>query len=212
METVMGVRAMRSSRRCAAAVAVLALSLVVPLGAKAAPELTVKGDAKVWAEIEAVLTRFARVKSYRAKGTMGAGSMTMEYVNPNRFHITMGAGDEGFESIQVGSEIRVRIGNGQWMCNPGGQPANVPNLKPEQMKGEVSATKGPVVPVDGVQSQSYKYTWKSEYISSNFALFVALNTGLPKRMQVLDDKGAAQSTFDYFDYDAPITIELPACK
>jgi hypothetical protein len=33
----------------------------------------------------------------------------------------------------------------------------------------------------------------------------------PKRMEVLGPTGAVESTFDYYDYGTPITIDLPAC-
>ncbi len=145
----------------------------------------------------------------------GSGGGTWEYVRPDRFHSVTDVGGVRTEAIWVGQQVRLRQGNGPWQCVSWNMPPPAPDTS--QMAGEVTAQKGPVVTVDGVQTQSYSYTWKN-VVPGAFSMtiaskvFVAVATGLPKRGQTLDDKGAMTSQTDYQDYDAPIRIDLPACK
>ncbi len=189
------------------ALAAVTIMLAAPW-AGAAP--VVKGDPKAYAEIKAAFDKFLHVKSYRMKGTLQDGvSMTMEVVPPDRYHTVMNMGGVVSESIAVGKEARVRQGGGPWQCLP--EQESVVPKNPGEIKGEVTAAKGPVVAVDGVQTQSYTYSMIEEGVKSNYKLFVALTNGLPKRLQILDEKGAVTGTWDYFDYNAPITIALPPC-
>jgi hypothetical protein len=52
--------------------------------------------------------------------------------------------------------------------------------------------------------------------SGTFRLFVDSATGLPKRLLVLDVKEdepeTVKSQFDYYDFNAVITIDLPSCR
>ncbi len=198
----------------------LPMSLVLAAGvaglattgnAAAQSGLAVKGDPKAWKEIEAALTSFSKVKTYRAKQTVAQGvSMALEAVNPDRYHTKMTMAGFAMETIQVGREVRTRQGKGPWMCT--GLPADTPETNPTKMTGEVTASRGPAERIDGVSTQSYTYSWKSRKLTARFRIFIAGNNGLPKRMQMLNEQGAAQMTFDYFDYNAPVTITLPPCS
>lgn len=184
--------------------------LLATLGATAAP--VVKGDPKAYTEIKAAFVKWLQVKSYRAKEmAQGMGSMTMEYVSPDRYHITQQMSGVVAETINVGKEGRLRQGGGPWQCLPEREPISLNPKGMEEIKGEVTAARGPVVTIDGVQTQSYTYSTNENGKISNQKLFVALTNGLPKRIQQLDGKGAVQWTMDYFDYNAPITITLPPC-
>jgi outer membrane lipoprotein-sorting protein len=190
---------------------VLAITLVFAAGTLAAPKLIVKGDAKVWAEVSAALAKFAKLKSYRAKGTMpGGGSMTMDVVHPHSFHTRTTMSGTTMETIQVGTEVRFRPAGGKWTCHD--QPAAAPNPDPESMTGEVTATRGPAETIDGVRTQSYSYLWKTDANTITTRLFVAATDGLPRRMQILGEGGAVTMTLNYFDFNAPIKIALPSCK
>jgi hypothetical protein len=152
------------------------------------------------------------VKSYRAKETVqGMGSMTMEYVSPDRYHIVQNIRGVVAETINVGKQGRLRQGGGPWQCLPEHEPISFNSKDMEDIKGEVTAARGPVVTIDGVQTQSYTYSTNENGKKSNQQLFVALTNGLPKRIQQQDEKGAVQWTIDYFDYNAPIAITLPPC-
>lgn len=191
------------------ALAVIAVFLAT-LGATAGP--VVKGDPKAYAEIKAAFVKWLHVKSYRAKqASEKMGSMTMEFVSPDRYHIVQKMGGVVAETINVGKEGRLRQGGGPWQCLPEQEPMSF-NLKDmEEIKGEVTAAKGPVVAIDGVQTQSYTYSTNENGKTSNQKLFVALTNGLPKRIQGLDKQGAVKWSIDYFDYNAPITITVPPC-
>jgi len=189
---------------------VVMMAMVGTAGAVAAP--TVKGDAKAWAEIDAALTRLPKLKTYRMKITEADGrSSTTAVVNPDRYH-WKGTNEEGKpgEMIMVGSQkTRVREAGGEWTCVDFQIP--LAELDPKKMTGEVTAARGPAVTIEGVRTQSYTYSWKTEYGIGHFKLFVAGN-GLPGRMQFLDDNGRTVRTWDFFDVDAPIAIALPACR
>lgn len=75
---------------------------------------------------------------------------------------------------------------------------------------ETTAARGPAAVLDGVPAQSYTYDYSGSF--GTHRLFVADVTGLPKRIQWLGDHGEVVMQADLFDYDAPITIELPACR
>lgn len=204
-----GVADVRTGMKVLALVLVGALAFA--LGAVAAPKLVVKGDTKAWAEIAAALSKFAKLKSYRAKGTMtGGGSITMDVVHPHSFHTRTTMGGATMETIQVGTEVRFRPAGGKWTCHD--QPAAAPNPDPESMTGEVTATRGPAETIDGVRTQSYTYLWKTADETTTTRVFVATTDGLPRRIQVLGDKGAVTMTLNYFDFNAPIKITLPSCK
>lgn len=203
------------SRAIVRVLAILGGLALVASGASAAPKLTVKGDAKAWAEIEAAFVKLAKLRSYRAKVTItGGGGGTWEFASPDRFRSVMDAGGVRTETIWVGQQVRLRQGNGPWQCVSWDMPS--PATDTSKMSGEVTAQKGPVGVVDGVQTQTYTFTWKNT-IPGAFTMtivnkvFVTIATGLVKRAQTLDDKGAVTSQNDYYDYNAPIKIDLPAC-
>lgn len=182
-----------------------------------AQALTIKGDQQAWAAIIAAYMKQSKVKSYRAKMTApgsSGGEGTIEFANPDRYHVVMGG---QFESVQVGKEIRVRVGGGAWQCT--GQPSPQPVQDPSRMSGEVEAARGPAVAIDGVPTQSYTYTWKPSSTAAppgvpnmtvRMRVFVANGSGLPKRAQTLGDNDQVRQQFDY-EYDMPVTITLPAC-
>lgn len=195
---------------------VLLMSLVLPTSHVEAQGLAVKGDARAWEEIQAAFMKLFRLKSYRMRVTGADGSsVTISYEGSGKSHIVMSQGGTTFESIRVGNETRIRQGGGQWTCPPAGAPTpqiggQVPT-DPSKISGEVTASKGPVAAVDGIQTQSYMYALVSGGSTSRFRLFVAIASGLPRRMHMLDERGNATSTIDYFDYDVPV-ITLPSCS
>ncbi|MBM3470497.1 MAG: hypothetical protein FJX73_06855 [Armatimonadetes bacterium] len=203
---------MRTIMKVLALVLVGTLTFVV--GASAAPKLVVKGDAKVWAEVSAAMTKLAKLKSYRSRGTIAGptGPMVtmMDVVNPDSYHAKMTVGGNTIETIQVGTAVRMRTGGGPWMCQS--QPREQAILDPGQMWGEVAATRGPEETIAGVRTQSYTYVWKNDVMTVKTRLFVATADGLPRRAQVLGDDGAVTMTTDYYDFNAAIKITLPSCK
>lgn len=193
---------------------VIAWTLALAAGAPAAPKLVVKGDAKAWAEVSAAMTKIAKLKSYRSKGTVAGptGPMVtmMDVVNPGSFYSKTTVGGKAVEVIQVGTAVRMRTGGGAWLCDT--QQQDRLGSDPEKMWGEVTAARGPAEAIAGVQTQSYTYVWKNDVMTVKTRLFVATTDGLPRRAQVLGDDGSVMMTTDYYDFNAPIKITLPPCN
>ncbi len=170
---------------------------------------TVTGDPMALQEILAAFNRVNAVKTYRMKGTIGGAPMVVEVVIPDRFHTKVEWPDgKVFETVRVGSEIRFRHDGQRWTCAPA-PPLNFPNTDLASLSDKIIVAKGPVATIDGTATQSYTYTYAGQ--GYTIKVYVAIAEGLPKRKEVLDPTGAVESTFDYYDYGAPITIDLPAC-
>ena len=190
-------------RLCLAAAAV-SLSIVIAQPAVGAP--TVKGDAAAWAEIVAALKK-QRTVSYRAKSTTGPTDNTpgiTEFVPPSTKHtIVPGL----LESFSVGSKYWVRAIGDKWDCS---LTANGPLVGANvwDQQGEVNAKRIPALVIGGIPTRGYGYTFtgtvKGRTVTGNEKLYVAVQTGLPRRA-VVEEK----LTFDFYDYGAKIPIAPP---
>lgn len=191
----------------------LVLALLVALVIGAAPRLFVRGDAAAWAEIQSALVKLQRLSTYRARSTFLGRPATIEVVNPDRFRIRI-VGTSTIEAVIVGKEGRSRVSGGEWRCLT--VPNLLPDANPERWVGEVTAAKGAAAFIDGVRVQTYSYTLRVGAPSGHYRLYVDVATGLPKRLLVLevkeDEPETVKSQFDYADFNAPITIELPSCR
>ncbi len=189
------------------AVMMLLLGLLISPALAGGP--TVTGDPKALQEILAAFNRMNAAKTYRMKGAIGGAAMVVEAVMPNRYHAKVEWPDgKVFETVRVGSEVRFQNDGQRWTCAPA-FPLNFPNTDLASLSDKIIAAKGPVATIDGVATQSYTYTFADQ--GYTVKLYVTTAGGLPKRIEALDSTGAVESTFDYYDYGAPITIELPAC-
>jgi hypothetical protein len=190
-------------RLCLAA-ATVSLSIVIAQPAVGAP--TVKGDAAAWAEIVAALKK-QRTVSYRAKSTTGPTDNTpgiSEFVPPNTKHtIVPGL----LESFSVGNKYWVRGIGDKWDCSLAAKGPLVGASVWDQ-QGEVTAKRIPALVIGGVATRGYAYmftgTVNGRTVTGNQKLYVAVQTGLPRRA-VVEDK----LTFDFYDYGAKITITPP---
>ncbi len=188
-------------------------AMMLLLGLLISPALagspTVKGDPKALQEILAAFNRVNAAKTYRMKGTIGGAPMVVEAVMPDRYHTKVEWPDgKVFETVRVGSELRFQHDGQRWTCAPA-PSLSFPHTDLGSLSDKVIAAKGPVATIDGTATQSYTYTFAGQ--AYTIKLYVAIAEGLPKRMEVLGPTGAVESTFDYYDYGAPITIDLPAC-
>lgn len=196
---------------------VLVVGIVLVWVAGAAAQLTVKGDARAWQEVTAAYEKLAKLKSYRVKMTMEGqpGAMVTEHVNPGRTRMVMTVQGMTLESVTVDGKTAYRQTGGgpqgsAWTCRsmPAGGVQAPP--EPKAFKGEVTAGRIADATVEGTKTSGYEYTWVTQGQSIKQRLYVA-GDGLPRRMVVLDAAGKAQTTMDYYDFNAPITIEAPKC-
>lgn len=191
----------------------LVLGLLATLAIGAAPRLIVRGDPAAWAEIQAALVKLQRLSTYRTRTAVLGRPATVEIVNPDRFRIKI-VGTSTIEAVIVGKEGRSRVSGGDWRCLT--LPNVLPETNPERWVGDVTASKGAIAFIEGVRVQTYSYTLRVGAPSGHYRLYVDVATGLPKRLLVLDVKEdepeTVKSQFDYYDFNAPITIELPSCR
>ncbi len=199
-----------------AAVALVVVAvLAASVWAASPPTLVVKGDPRAWAEVEAALVKLNSLKSYRVKGKLPPQAiLAIEVVNPDRYRMVTTMGGMTTETIVVAGQPRYRVGKGPWACNLAKAKLQDPVIRRDKMTGEVTAARGRAAVVEGVQTQSYTYTWKAPDMEepAKFTLYVSVKDGLPRRWQMLDDEGAVMVEHFYYDHNAPITITLPACK
>ncbi len=198
-------RRLMTTMRLWLAVAAVSLSAVMVQSAVGAP--TVKGDAAAWAEIVAALEKQQTV-SYRAKSAVGGG--ITEFSPPNSTHATVPG---QIEAIWVGDAYRIRTG-AKWECATpptGGTPGLVPPIW--KQPGEVTVARSQNLVIDGMPTRGYAFTRigtsRGRTVTMNYKLYVGVQTGLPRRLEI---SGGARETFDFYDYGAKITITLPPCS
>jgi hypothetical protein len=198
---------------------VLLALIGVLLCATAAVGQTVRGDLRAWQEISAAWERLGRVKTYRMRITSAGqpAPSVVERVNPDRSRMVMKQGAITIESITVGKETRFRMAGpgmpGTWQCQgdlpKGTGPASPP--QPGKAEGEVTVRRLGPRTVAGVSTQAYEYTTSGKGGATQ-RLYVGRD-GLPRRLELLGGKGGQPvTTIDYYDFNAPITIPLPACS
>jgi hypothetical protein len=179
----------------------------------AAPRLIVRGDQSAWAETQTALIKLQRLTSYRVRTAVLGRPTTVEVVNPDRYRIKI-VGTSTIETVIVGTDARMRVSGGDWRCLS--LPNILPDTNPEKWVGDVTVSKGSPATIDGIRTQTYTYAVRITAGSGTFRLFVDSATGLPKRLLVLDVKEdepeTVKSQFDYYDFNAVITIDLPSCR
>lgn len=144
-------------------------------------------------------------------------SAVMEVVNPDRIRMIIQIGPMAVESVSVGRESRFRVTGVRGMSETWQCPKAPPSaVAPEpELAFTLQATRGAEVVIDGVKTQAYDVTQTMEMNGTKetmrYRLYLLADRGLPRRMESLED-GKVESTSDYYDYDAPIAIELPNCE
>ncbi len=198
----------------------MALTFVLFLVTAAGAQVTVKGDAAAWREVMAAYENLGKLKSFRMKMTpvgQTEGAFVIEKVNPDRSRMLIQSQQGvGIESIAVGNEVRSRVNTGTnqataWQCGPAPvQAGSEPN--PLKAKGEVTISRLPDATIEGTRTRGYRSTMTTDGKPNHSRIFVLVDRGLPRRTEVLDDAGSKmEMTIDYYDFNAPITIDLPKC-
>ena len=198
--------------------AAAAAGLSVIMAQPAVQAWTVRGDAAAWSEVVAALKKQHSV-SYRGKSSVFGNPLIVEFAPPDSQHtIIQGKVPDVIppERITVGNISWTRDHNGKWDCS---DPLT---LSPEQLvplwdrKGEVTVGRIPDLVINGMPTHGYAYTstfdpGTGSALTISTKLYVAVQTGLPLRQIAEAATSRTPSTFDYYDYGAPIII-APPCR
>jgi hypothetical protein len=194
-----------------AACAVVLLATIVPYtpAVDAAPAGgTVQGDPQAIRELNAAREKFAALRTYRVRMSMeGREIMVMEIVNPDRSRIRIALAPNlpANEITVIGSESWTRSGN-NCRKDAARQPAR-DDADPTRAQGSMTVQRGGAETIDGAPAQTYLVTSEYQGQQSRQKFYVTPANGMIRRMETSNAQGTV--TFDYFDYDAPITITPP---
>lgn len=194
---------------------VLVVGLVLVLAGGAAGQVTVKGDAKAWQDVIAAQDKLSKLKTYRVKMTVEGQPAVMitEHVSPGRTRTVMTIEGMTLETIVVdGKSASRRTVGGQtsnWSCSEPQAGPQAP-ADPKSAKGEVTVRRIGEAAIGGTSTSGYEFTWVQQGQAITQRMYIARD-GLPRRLVVLDGSGKPQTTMDYYDFGAPITIEPPRC-
>ena len=201
-------------RRWLGLVAIVAFAIGV-LVAPALAEPTVAGDPSAWADLKAAWTKLNSLSGYRAKVTIGDGQqVTMEFVPPDSMHMTAQTQAGPMEMIKVGQKTAMKMGfpgaPAGWQCRDITQPTTVPDLS--NVQGSIDISRGPDTTINSTPVHSYLYSSTTPASPTTYkgTWYIGSQTGLPVRY-LADAAAGHQTTIDYYDYGAAITITMPAC-
>lgn len=173
--------------------------------------------------IEALRKGFAAqiaLKTFRAKmrlanaptGAGASGDIELEVVAPDRIRMKTA----GMQVVVVGEKALVQMGE-KWMPAPpalskSAMNAGDPKKIEELIQNCQAARHLGVETVNGVPMETYEYLVRRKDGSSKSKFYFTVNDQLPRRIDIEADAKGQQikSTLEYFDYGAPVTIELPA--
>lgn len=193
------------------AVLALAFSLLLPVDATAAMTGPVfQGDPQAIAELQAAYQKFLAARTWRARVKGGSGdAQTMEHVAPDRMHMFLTQGSEKSEMFIIGRDAWL-VSAGRCLKLPTTMPfVNPRELMQHESDTKIIVTKGGVETIEGTSTRTYLMTIETRGKQTRQKLYVAVGSNLPRRIEVLSDQAPAM--IDYFDYDAPITINPPPC-
>lgn len=105
--------------------------------------------------------------------------------------------------------------SGVWVCvNTTAQGSSTASSA--SAKSEITVERAGEGAIDGARTQNYNMTIVAQEsgrtTTTKVRLYVLADQKLPRRMEGLDANGSAQGGMDFSDFDAAITIDLPACQ
>ncbi len=188
----------------------LTIGLVVPVFAVAGPARSAfQGDPQAVAEYTAAYEKFGDARTWRSKMTAPGmqGSVTFEYVAPDRMRMIIGMGNQMIETIVIGNTQWSRIAG---TCNKTTVKMETQDPR-EGMRHEADATvqvaKGGAEAVEGTPTQIYNVTITAKGKTVQQKVYVATQTGYPRRLETQGPQGTMIT--DYWDFNAAIVIEPP---
>jgi hypothetical protein len=184
----------------------------MPLG----PSPAFASDPVVQQEVMAAFHRL-QAKSYRMRMTAPDQTVLGEHAASDSWRmITTVTGQPGkIESITVGRETRSRVIGpgvpGTWICSAAGPQPPIA-LTMNDFDAALEASRRPDIVIGGSRAHAYELTYTVHGQSAGTTtLYVDARTGLPRRSVASSPAGGGTVVTDYYDYDAPISIKLPAC-
>ena len=177
------------------------------------------------------LNSMLAAKSYRARvvssSSQGATNVVAEFVAPDRFHLTTnlevpGQGNTTHETIVVGKDTYVKMGNTPWRKFPANLGDMISKFRDPKMLAELS--KGADVKfigaetLDGSPTFIYQYTFTSpenKDFKGSSKTWVGMSDNLPRKTETegemnLDGKPViTKTTITYSDFGSDIKIEPP---
>jgi hypothetical protein len=191
--------------------ATLVITAVMSAASQAAPAGdAAQNDPQAVSELTAARGKFAALRTYRTRMSMGGQEvMVIETVRPDRTRIRIPAPPPA-----PATEITM-IGNDQWQrsgtaCRrASGSPIPVgrDDSDPTRVQGTATVQRGAPENIEGAPMQVYLVTSEFQGQQGRQKFYVLPTTGMIRRMETSSAQGTL--TFDYFDYDAAITITAP---
>jgi hypothetical protein len=202
----------RLAARWGRALAVFAVVAGATAASAAPAQLRITGDEAAGREYFSAWERVSQARAYRKRVTTGGQTIVIEVVNPNRQRMIIGEGASRQEIVTIGQEFRIRAGNGPYMClPPQARPQfGGPDPDPQHAQGEVNVTRLPNGTIEGVAVRGYLVAFAVEGRSIRMRGWVSANGDL-RRVEFLNAAGNVETTTDYYDVNAAITIELTPC-
>ncbi len=174
-------------------------------------------------DLVAASKKLVELKSFSAK-MQGSGNMSgtaseikqqVDYVAPDKYHVTYLAGAApGMEIIFIGSDMYMKSG-GKWTKSPGGG-ASMPTLRDsfteEGLKSVSDAKFEGEETVNGKPALVYSYknvTPKGDF-PFTAKMYVNKSTGVPLRVVAQYSNGVLKEMTVDYDTETPVTIEAPA--
>jgi hypothetical protein len=149
--------------------------------------------------------KFAAAKTFHATMTAGARVSEIDYVAPDRFHMTMPSS----ESYVIGSTMYVKAG-GSWMKlpMPGLQTMTDQLRGPAQIRAHIASV---TVTDKGIDADGHKYAYdvKESGYTGHVVTWIGLADGLPHKMVVTPEGKGSPVTVVYSRYNEPITVAPP---
>jgi hypothetical protein len=177
------------------------------------------GPPEAVREVDAAFQRLNRLNTYRVRYSERGmeGMVVIDVQNPDRRRTVVPQDGATLELTQVGARTLVRLTrpdmNGQWRCSPVlSASADLPVTNPSRVDAEVAVARLRDEQIVLARVQVYTYTMRfPDGGTLQSLLYVNQNGGQPRRWMVVDGDGAMLGTVDYYDYNAPLTIQLPPC-
>lgn len=107
--------------------------------------------------------------------------------------------------VPAGADIRP----GVWQCQRPQADASSSASTPE-----VTVARAGEMTIDGARTRGYDLTYVDQRQNTNtkMRIYVLADRQVPRRIESFDANGKVLGGMDYYDFDAPITIDLPPCE